>query len=1182
MPYQQMLSYNSFLKKKFGLHGKDNSTLTLYEPTRAITTPKGGMLPSFSGLGKTVTPTVLHKKVIYSNPTTQAKLSVINQDGKYQTTVYVTTPEKIKIALRNGVFEASTIQDPLAKMIAEIGVYKRTVFERSTELHVKVTKNEERLAVADITQTLIEALQPLNQCINNYNASKTPQENLQGVLQRLNQLGENLTHLISENEAKKEEPYPTLMACAAKVKNQIEEYRNALAKIKNPSEDQVKTILGSFGTSDNLLKYFLQQQINTITQAGIDANYAVTGLYQDGSGLSQALLNAQFTGEKFSSQLVDYHNSVSKEHGFDFSDKAKNGLVAIDLGDYGFHPKSSVELAKRVALINQIEEGKKLNHETDETVRLINFRSEKDAFPGYTAVKKAGFTLVNFGIDISTFVLDLGYSAYASATGIINVGIRAFGGKPFKVGPFPSERSFFQKWDIAENAYANLDSTRVLFGENAITQVTNSGIFVKAFKFIGQQLINFTWKPLVEVVKGLTTNLWDGAKNIYYDVTIGRKPISDNEIAHLLNSRHHANAEIEQENHRAIEMLLDMQKEGGAYKGVEFDNIGEASADYQLNPDKPEDFVSWASNDFVKGMVEVFSQEIYRAHPLGGLAFTVAATTATPMIMPFAAKYAFLHFIYTKIDIPIAKALVGETHGFMSAFSTAMIEGKAAFLLSDMTNGKDSILVRGVELVFENPVLAGLIGTAAIGLGFEIAFKANIPWLSEEIASEAAHASFPYFELGLSGAKLAAIVLESGIRYEAEEEESHAHELERKIEDLRPEVREAMMTGYKKEKGVDQLSPEQEKQVDAQVSEYLDAFKKALDADYTDVMLHAIEKSIGEYAVRHTESPSSKQQETVSKLQTNFKRAHIREQILELEADSLPQDERYKIMHYVNTHYADDPEYVAAVKYKFMGGHEKIGGLAGSIKMALSYIPALARAGVSAIMSGGLKVASLFDPSLTSQASMAFQPVRDLVDKVRADTGLIIKAVSNMARVGWGLIGSILRVPVVALYTLLTSPALIGQHLAGSHIIPTPLEVNSKLSTFLFAPGKISQFLNAVTGFFRAAASAKNIEVATDSITKRETSENIAHMQPLIAKKIEGKEASDKIMLKLLAPSATEEHKSANNSASPSKSHSHEPLSKAGLRILVREDVTHKDHPLKIKEDDSREDEGEGSSIQLK
>jgi hypothetical protein len=1029
-------------------------------------------------------------------------------------------------------------------MIAQIGEYKRTVFERSTELGIKVRKNEERLVVADKAQTFIEALQPLNHSVNRYQSVKTPEENLEAIIKKLEKFREIMRNERKALEGlwdgkKDQEPYPSLIHSAKTLGYAAYQYEQSLIAIKDqsPTEEQVRAIFGSYGSSDSLLKYFLQQQINTISQTAIDASYTLSGLYQDGSGLSQALLDAQFTGEGYSSQMTDYHNPITKAHSLDFSSKDKSKLVTVDLGEYGFKPKSMVDLAKRVALIKRNEEGGELYKESDDTVMLVNFRGEQGKIPGYTAAKKGLFVLVNSGIDVVSFGLDLLYSGFFAATGVVNLTLRAFDREPFKIPDFPSQQAFLQKWDIAEAKYKTLQETSGLF-DKPPTQVINGGLFVTGMQFLGQQLTNFSLYPLGEVIKGVTVHFWEGVKDIYYDVSIGSNPISDQDLTQLLDARLEEEARITSLHKKKIRDLHHTYKEKISSDSEVLEQLSyseiiklfnhhiEATAAYRLNPDNPEDFVSWAANDFTRSIVEVFTKEIYRAHPIGGVAFTLAACTAAPMAMPFLTKLSFLHFIYTKMNLPIAKTLVGQTQGLMSSFSTAMINGKAAFLFFDLTSGKNSFAIRGAEMLIENPVLATIVGLATVGLGFEIAFQAHIPWLSSSIAEEAGHATFPYLELGVSGAKLAAIVIESGIRYDWEEdgeseqeavdtgaENSESAQLSKakaisqaqaKMEELRLEVRKAIVVGYKRaqEIGERSLTSEEEDQVEQQTTQYLNAFKDALGSDYTDATTNSLEKAITEYVLQNTQ-PSEETQAIAKELQENFNRARIRQQILQLEPDNLPQDEKYKIMHYVNTHYANNPEYVAAVKYKLMGGRERIGGLAGSIKMTLAYIPAVTRASLALILISGLAIASFFDPKLKEGRSFSFQPVQDLLDKARVDFGLIVRATANVVRIGWELVGAVLRVPIVIFYTLIASPLLIGQYLSSTHYFPTPNEMNSVLSELIFAPGKISQLFNAAIGFFRAGASAKHLEVATRDALSQEIGKNIAQLQPLITEEID-------------------------------------------------------------------------------
>ncbi|CEK10055.1 hypothetical protein [Legionella hackeliae] len=410
--------------------------------------------------------------------------------------------------------------------------------------------------------------------------------------------------------------------------------------------------------------------------------------------------------------------------------------------------------------------------------------------------------------------------------------------------------------------------------------------------------------------------------------------------------------------------------------------------------------------------------------------------------------------------------------------------------------------------------------------------------------------------------------------------------MEEKIEALRPEIRASMVEAYKKVHKITEVSEEQEGKIDIQVKEYMEAFKGALAVNYTDPMVNAVERSLESYVATYTGAPISEfNSSSLEKLQKSVKRNHIRERILELNPEDLPQDEKYKIMHYVNTHYKNDPDYVAAVRYILMGGHEKIGGLAGSIKIALSYVPALFRAGVGLIMSAGFGLGSLINPDLRSRASMALQPVNDLLNKARADTGLIIKAISNLGRVTWGLIGSILRVPLVAIYSLVASPVLITQYLTSSrHYLPTPREMNGMLSEFLFAPGKVSQLLNAVNGFFREAAGAKNLEAATAGVTAQEMTENIAQLRHdkllttlMSPQAINEQELSTPHMLDTLRkvatttvsnPTAEKPGLSAIRTASESKS----------VKVFKLEDVTHSHHPLM--EEDSEDDEGESTKVE--
>ncbi len=108
-------------------------------------------------------------------PVLGTNLTVVNQDGQYETLLWTTTPENIKRALRSGVFSPEVIQSPIAKMIAQIGRYKRSTFELKIEQDGLVSRrSNEKLHIADMAQDYLEALQGVHANINNYNELLSP------------------------------------------------------------------------------------------------------------------------------------------------------------------------------------------------------------------------------------------------------------------------------------------------------------------------------------------------------------------------------------------------------------------------------------------------------------------------------------------------------------------------------------------------------------------------------------------------------------------------------------------------------------------------------------------------------------------------------------------------------------------------------------------------------------------------------------------------------------------------------------------------------------------------------------------------------------------------------------------------------------------------------------------------
>ena len=247
--YETAVALVASQERKFVLYDSAPNRLILLKPSRSIKGLWRG------GIGTKKTPYTLEKKSILAG---KHHLDIINKDGKYHTMAWVTTADKVKEALKSGVFDPQYIQDPLAKMIAQMGEYKRTVLERSRELDRTVTHNEERLEIVDTSQDLLAILRPLNRCINGYHAQKSPQVNLETTMKALASTIKSLQALHNDLLTKTFPIPPHRQIMSDAIQNILKNLTGYDAKLQillketpAPDERQIRQLLESYGT-DNL------------------------------------------------------------------------------------------------------------------------------------------------------------------------------------------------------------------------------------------------------------------------------------------------------------------------------------------------------------------------------------------------------------------------------------------------------------------------------------------------------------------------------------------------------------------------------------------------------------------------------------------------------------------------------------------------------------------------------------------------------------------------------------------------------------------------------------------------------------------------------------------------------------------------------------------------------------------
>ena len=1106
---QHFKSANEHLKKDFILYGEaDAEGVTLLKPGRTAAVITGGV--EDLAAADMAEPIHLTKKILYTNSVdasgvaqTPTQLAVVNEDGIFDTLVWTTTPAKITSALRSGVFESRSIQNPLAKMIARLGEYKRDVFERSVEDDTVVKHNQDKLAIVDITQDCIAALQSLHYSINNYNGNVTPKENLDAMIQKVAALREAIVN-IKQTKVASGDPIAQMHANLDKMINNIEQYQVQLvwlAHSPNATQENVKNLVGSYATPftnpDNSLQHFLQSQLNDIMSNAVEANYTVSGLFQDTSGLNKIITETQIIGEGFSSQNVDYHNPFKAEHAFDFSGAANaDGLVTLDMANFGFSASTKATLARQTALMERVDSGQPLYKPTDVERGYfgLNWRGNPTAPLTW---------LLNGGKDILGTALDL---VYIAGKGVSDAVQRLAGRNPPPV-EFPSGYSWLLKKDLSEDKFAALPANNALYKNGDQPVIPHRSLLQRLYSGATTILSRYVIEPMVSVGTIVADEVWrlKTARQIKYDATIGSRPVDETAVALLISQRLSEMGGQATSNAVSQRSLIDSYNQlagknhVSTYEEVAAKFAAQKSAmpqaamiPYRLTPDDPGDFVTWAAS-FSRDLAAVFTDEIYRGHPIAGLAFTIAASTAAPMALPALGHNLILAAINKNFTIPLAKIFIGDTTGLMPTISTAILQGKIAYLAVDIFNGRNSMMKTGLKALLENPVIATVVAVAAVEFGYLLAHDMDVPWLSQKILDETSKAAFPYFELGLAGAKIAAILVEGTMNLHKEHNHADSdHLADIAIEKVRPEIADAMKIGYMKQHNIDKekdLTPAQKDEIDQQINDYCSKVKDSLKqpklAGQISQLSFTISKMLNVPAPANFNGvePMVHNAASQNELQTFLERREQRHQIAQLDPSVLNERDKYVITNYLAQIYPNDPDYVSSVRTRF-AQEPKAGPLGETFKIIFSYPGALVRSAIASVRSIGYSASALFyetagnaqaAATMRVNANNSLLPVRDLGRKIKNDVGLLVKGTSSLLRTTWSLAGGVLMMPVTIVLSL---PAVIISRAA-------PLKIFSAYNKFVFAPGRVSQAINYGVGSMRDDAGARNLGLVTQDMDAR-------------------------------------------------------------------------------------------------
>jgi hypothetical protein len=1100
---------NMKLKKEFIYYEETNyypQSLKLVIPEKKLSLLYEN-IEDVAGMEHALTVDLTKRNVYYNliNDTTLLNLSIVNQDGMFDTLVWTTTPDRLQSALRNGVFPPTAFQNPMVKMIAQLGEYKRIVFKRSVERKIIVKHNAEKLLITDCAQDCLEALLPLFDTINNYDESLPPVENLLALSKKLIQL-HNLEMEILNRLPPTSYLHPNLKEKIHQLDAHNQSYQQRLegfitSHSQPLSEHEIREILKPYASphlQHNLsLQTFLQEHLDTIIRKAIALNYFVSGFLQDSSQLQKILVKTQVLAEGFSSHKIDYHNPYTPAHALDFHNEGnEKQLVTIDLGNFGFAPWTKAELVEQVALIHRVDHLEPLFKNSDVERGYFGVNWGGNIFAGLT-------WLQNFIKDITGAILDL---VYVTGVKPFTDAVRYLAGKEAQPVEFPSSYRWLLKTDLAERKYAALLVNTGFYQPEPLTKIPHYSILQGVYIGIARIFSRLLIEPLVSISNVVADEVlhFKTAKQVFYDATIGTKPVNETAVTLLVGQRLNETKVNLASNEVTLTALIESyNKIPGHYYVVSYKDIAAqlnqrkktqppvAELPYSLTPDEPIDLVNWLVDDFIRGLIEVFSHNSFRDHPIAGIALTLAASTAAPMILPQLLKNPMFSAINQNVSVPISQYLIGDTTGLMAGISTGILQGQMSFLAVEIFNGRNSIFVNGIKTLLENPVIASVVTMTAVGFGYSLAYEMQIPWLSQFIKSETDQATFPWFELGVAGAKIAAIMVEGTFSLHQEHAHSSDHMVNDAIRKLRPEIEKIVTTGFCDvyELSEHELTDEQREQIDSMVTDYFENVYSALQKPRIATQIKQLSAAIAVVLGRdlpvdvNGQEVAATDPTSQNALLMFLERRELRHQIAQLNPHMLTTRDKYIIVNYVTQMYPNDPDYVAAVRTHFYN-ERKIGSLGETFKIISNYPSAIIR---STVASGSSLIYEAYAfyyklrgnqdkaNAMREMAHRAWQPLRDFGRKIKNDSGLLVKGIAAVLRITWGLLGAILMMPVTLLLTIPIMP----------FIYNAPIKIFSSFNKIVFAPGRISQFINTTVALLRADSGAKNLSLASQDMDAR-------------------------------------------------------------------------------------------------
>lgn len=676
-----------------------------------------------------------------TEPVGKGSIDFIEADNETQFFLWRTTPNNIKQAVKSGIIKFDALT---SKCIAALGSYQQTVNKRIYMRGILSNKYEQKNTLLQHVQTNIEALEPLEQIINQYQPHQSISFNQQKLIDALQTYQDVLLTqskaLLNDVELFEVMAPSIRQTWQSQIEDLIQHCQQFEAQIKQTNHHTHLSDLFKPHTPFGLFSFIKQQidwQIRHVQQ--VNQNLAF-------NPHQHALRKGDFNHacedalREIADYEMDYHNPILPEHQGTFV--PQDTFVCLDMRPFC---KSKKETSAVLQAICQIEQ-------TDQLVK----NSTNDYF-----IEKDHEKL--------TSLQTTAYTQWSS------------NGDPYP----PPLKLCFKLWNTLVRIILGLTLDLLcgivfgLLGRKAprcseFLTLDTTNIFSKGSRF--DALIAMANTDDISLINQLCLKLHVFLKQIFSDLLYSEKISSPSSSLSIFQNNaliadyaeghwQQRSTIIQQANNHIADLLqstLELKQSihenaPDTYQNLELslECHTPAIVPFELSSGEWIDITNALSTGMMMG-TNIFAHEIYTKNPALGLIFGASYGVALMAVLN-PSSVAFLPKPYLHFCKVIGKALAKrETAG---AFSGASLQAQSSMaVVESLMNGNASWLSSASKYIEEHPADILIGGALATSFGALLTYRLHIPFISDNLKNELG--TFPYPSLAFTGGKGAFLALQ--------------------------------------------------------------------------------------------------------------------------------------------------------------------------------------------------------------------------------------------------------------------------------------------------------------------------------------------------------------------------------------------------------------------------------------